>query len=118
MFKPGPRVIYTCSSANIVLTTVVGTSPRGKPDVLHQTVCDLLHTVQFCENRKVRYQPYGPWEHIPDGIWSSQCIAIPSEEQDGPDAPRTCALNYRRGFTECDPYNFIYCEGCGMGHSC
>jgi len=29
MFPPGPVVIYTRTSGNLVLTTVVGPSPRG-----------------------------------------------------------------------------------------
>ena len=90
----------------------------GKPDVLHQTVRVLLHTVQFCKNRKVQYQPYGPWEHIPEGIWSDRPIVIPSEEQDGPDAPKNCALCYKRGSTECDSCKLMYCEGCSAVHSC
>ena len=52
-----------------------------------------LHTAQICKYGQVQYPHCGPGEHIPERFWSSQPVAIPSEEQDAPDAPtKLCAV--------------------------
>ena len=38
---------------------------RGSPDELHQSVCVLLHFMQFCIRRQVHHPRYGPWDHVP-----------------------------------------------------
>ena len=32
----------------------------------HGHVCILLHLTQLCICRQTRYQPYGPWPHVPE----------------------------------------------------
>ena len=89
----------------------------SKPDTLHKTVRVLLHTTQFCKNRKVQYQPYSPWGHISEGIWPNQPIASLSEEGDGPEAPFNVALCYKRGSIKCDTCNLGYYAECDKVHA-
>ena len=91
---------------------------NGSPDTLHQTVRILLHTTQFCLNRKLQYPPYGPWEHIPKGIWPDQPLATPESEVDGPDVAAACQLCYNRSTVQCEHCNLSFCQPCNTFHSC
>ena len=64
----------------------------GGHTVLHETVRVLLHTTQFCLNRKQMYQPYGPWTHFPDGLWTDVACPIPEDERDSAEVEATCQV--------------------------
>ena len=36
---------------------------------LHLMVRAVVHIQQFLNVRNVRYEPYGPWDHFPSGIY-------------------------------------------------
>ena len=44
----------------------------GSHQDLHANTCIFLHFSQFMLRRQKRYQPYGPWEHIPSSIWTEE----------------------------------------------
>ena len=39
---------------------------------LHGHMPILLHLTQFCIHRQIRYQPYGPWPHMPESVWAHE----------------------------------------------
>ena len=61
----------------------------------------LLHTTQCLRKRKVLYQPYGPWDHIPRGVWSTNPASnAPADEAD--DSESACQLCYSHSQTPID----------------
>ena len=43
--------------------------PRPSLSILHLMVRAVVHIQQFLNVRNVRYEPYGPWDHFPSGIF-------------------------------------------------
>ena len=43
---------------------------------LHGHMPILLHLTQFCIRRQTRYQPYGPWPHVPESVWAHEEATI------------------------------------------
>ena len=54
----------------------------GSSTDLHRSVRILVHFMQFQIRRQTRHQPYGPWEHVPDHIWTDQASPDPEEDVD------------------------------------
>ena len=63
----------------------------GEQD-LHETMRILLHMEQFVNNRQPRNQPYGPWPHVPEGLWSQKANEVPSEKVDSSETLSPCQL--------------------------
>ena len=49
---------------------------------LHGHVRILLSLTQFCIRRQTRYQPYGPWPHVPESVWVQEEATVVEEEND------------------------------------
>ena len=44
----------------------------GSVAELHGYVRILLHLTQFCIRKQTRYQPKGPWPHLPKSVWAHE----------------------------------------------
>ena len=65
---------------------------QGGEQELHETMRILLHMEHFVNNRTPRYQPYGPWPHVPEGLWSQKANEVLAEEVDSSDTLSACQL--------------------------
>ena len=55
---------------------------QGSHEDLHVNTRILLHFTHIMVRRQKRYQPYGPWEHIPNFIWREDEAPEVDEEDD------------------------------------
>ena len=82
---------------------------------LHGHVRILLHLTQFCIRRQTRYQPYGPWLHVPESVWAQEEATVVEEENDDGVCCQLCG--HRPG----DIYGTCHlnmCASCMPLHSC
>ena len=49
---------------------------------LHGHIRILLHLTQFCIQGQTRYQPGGPWPHMPKAVWAQEEAFREEEEND------------------------------------
>ena len=91
---------------------------QGGETELHETMRILLHMEQFVNSRKVRYQPYGPWPHVPEGLWTNTPLVIPTEEGDDESVLAACQLCGKPSVKTCGSCNLAFCNDCAAGHTC
>ena len=70
----------------------------GSHQDLHANTRILLHFSQFMLRRQKRYQPYGPWEHIPSSIWTEEEAPEVDEEEEDTFLCQVCG---KRDTSEC-----------------
>ena len=87
----------------------------GSSTDLHRSVRILVHFMQFQIRRQTRYQPYGPWEHVPGNIWTDQPSLDPEEDVDDTYLCQMCA---RRDTVACVDCSLYLCTSCAESHSC
>ena len=109
-------MFYTRSNGMRVPATVVGFAPDGLLHLdLHANTHILLHFSQFMLRRQKRYQPYGPWEHIPSSIWTEEeALEVDEEEED----TFLCQVCGKRDTSECSTCDLYLCRGCMDEHTC
>ena len=78
----------------------------------------LLHMEQFVNNKKLKYYPYGPWPHVPEGLWSEKGNTVPAEEVDSSETLSACQLCASLGVQKCGSCELTFCETCHQGHTC
>ena len=84
---------------------------------LHGHVRILLHLTQFCIRRQTRYQPYGPWPHVPESVWAQEEATVVEEENDDGVCCQLCG--HRPGdISECGTCHLNMCASCMPLHSC
>ena len=84
---------------------------------LHGHVRILLHLTQFCIRRQTRYQPYGPWPHVPESVWAQAEATVVEEENDDGVCCQLCG--HRPGdISECGTCHLNMCASCMPLHSC
>ena len=84
---------------------------------LHGHVRILLHLTQFCIRRQTRYQPYGPWPHVPESVWAQEEATAVEEENDDGVCCQLCG--HRPGdISECGTCHLNMCASCMPLHSC
>ena len=87
----------------------------GSHQDLHANTRILLHFSQFMLRRQKRYQPYGPWEHIPSSIWTEEeAHEVDEEEED----TFLCQVCGKRDTSECSTCDLYLCRGCMGEHTC
>ena len=87
----------------------------GSHQDLHANTRILLHFSQFMLRRQKRYQPYGPWEHIPSSIWTEEeAPEVDEEEED----TFLCQVCDKRDTSECSTCDLYLCRGCMGEHTC
>ena len=91
---------------------------QGGETELHETMRILLHMEQFVNSRKVRYQPYGPWPHVPEGLWTNTPLVIPTEEGDDESVLAACQLCGKPSVKTCGSCSLAFCNECAAGHTC
>ena len=77
----------------------------------------LLHINQSTFNRKTKYQPYGPWPHVPDCIPSTAPVAAPPKEQAGPEVQAMCQFCCLHSSKACDHCKLQFCNSCHDQHT-
>ena len=93
---------------------------RGGANELHQFVRILLHFTQFRIRRQFRYAPYGPWDHVPPHVWTTDdqdddnCVI--DVDNDVPDVCVLCC--HKRKTTACGDCKEYYCDECLDPHTC
>ena len=63
----------------------------GSPDDLHQSMCVLLHFMQFCIRMEVHHPPFGPWDHDPPHVWIDKSDSAAMQDE-GEDEAYACAM--------------------------
>ena len=91
---------------------------QGGEQELHETMRVLLHMEQFVNNRKLRYEPYGPWPHVPEGLWSQKANEVPGEEVDSSKTLSACQLCASPGVQKYGSCEQTFRETCHQGHTC
>ena len=71
--------IWTHESPNLCGSEDMDSEPTK---FLHANTCILLHFTQFMVRRQKRYQPYSPWEYIPNFIWRKDKAPEVAERDD------------------------------------
>ena len=87
----------------------------GSHQDLHANTRILLHFSQFMLRRQKRYQPYGPWEHIPSSIWTEEEAPEVDEEEEDTFLCQVCG---KRDTSECSTCDLYLCRGCMDEHLC
>ena len=87
----------------------------GSHQDLHANTRILLHFSQFMLRRQKRYQPYGPWEHIPSSIWTEEEAPEVDEEEEDTFLCQVCG---KRDTSECSTCDLYLCRGCMDEHTC
>ena len=87
----------------------------GSHQDLHANTRILLHFSQFMLRRQKRYQPYGPWEHIPSSIWTEEEAPEVDEEEEDTFLCQVCG---KRDTSECSTCDLYLCRGCMGEHTC
>ena len=64
---------------------------------------------------EIRYQPYGPWEHILSSIWTEEEAPEVDEEEDDTFLCQVCG---KRDTSECSMCDLYLCRGCMDEHTC
>ena len=78
---------------------------------------EVLHLTQFCIRRQTRYQPYGPWPHVPESVWAQEEATVVEEENDDGVCCQLCG--HRPGdISECGTCHLNMCASCMPLHSC
>ena len=84
---------------------------------LHGHVRILLHLTQFCIRRHTRYQPYGPWPHVPKSVWAQEEATVVEEENDDGVCCQLCG-HHPGDISECGICHLNMCASCMPLHSC
>ena len=74
---------------------------QGGETELHETIRILQHMEQFVASCKVQYQPYGPWPHVPEGLWTNNQVVIPPEEGDDESVLIACRFCGKPSVKQC-----------------
>ena len=90
---------------------------------LHGHVRILLHLTQFCIRTQTRYQPYGPWPHVPESVWVHKEATIEEEENDINKLimmvfVANCVAHRPSDISECGTSHLNMCAFCMPLHSC
>ena len=96
---------------------VVRNTWTGSPHDLHATTRILLHLTQFLTRRQTRYQPYGPWPHVPESVWAQEAAVDHDEENDDGVCCQLCA-HRPAGIEECGTCGLFMCPSCQDIHAC
>ena len=99
-------------SWKIVRNTWTGSSAE-----LHATTRVLLHLTQFITRRQTRYQPYGPWPHVPESVWEDEQATAEGEENDDGVCCQLCG-HRPAGIEECQTCQLNMCPSCDGVHAC
>ena len=78
----------------------------------------LLHMRLFVNNRKLRYQHYGPSLHVPEGLWCQKANEVPAEQFDNSEGLSASHLCASLCVHKCDSCELTFCETCHHGHTC
>ena len=108
-------IVYPCSINPPPSCVYVPLQTGTLRPVYGDTFSGCLHFSQFMLRRQKRYQPYGPWKHIPSSIWvEEEAPEVDEEEED----TFLCQVCGKRDTLECSTCDLYLCRGCMGEHTC